>query len=105
MADRLNVVPEDLRRAALEHYATADRLRSVPAGHADIMASLESLGPVFAELRDAGRDLLEQRRVCYERQAAAHAELAERLDVAADAWEQQDTEAAHRLRGITEGGP
>lgn len=105
MADRLNVVPEDLRRAALEHLATADRLRAVPGGHPEIMAALESLGPVFAELRDAGRELLEQRRSCYEKQAAAHADLAERLSEAANAWERQDTDDARRLRDVAEGGP
>lgn len=103
MAEHLNVVPDDLRRAARDHHATAERLRGVPAGHADIVASLESLGPVFAELRDAGRDLLEQRRACYEQQADAHADLADRLSAAADAWERQDLEAAERLREI--GGP
>lgn len=104
MADNLNVVPEDLRRAALEHLETADRLRAVPAEHPRIMAALESLGPVFAELRDAGSELLEQRRSCYEQQAAAHADLADRLREAAEAWDRQDAEDARRLRDVTGGG-
>jgi hypothetical protein len=66
------------------------------------MVSLDSLGPIFAEFRDAGKELLEQRRVCYEQQAAAHAEMADRLTQTADAWESQDAEAAQRLRGVTE---
>ena len=100
MAEHLDVAPEDLRRAALDHHAASDRLRGVPAAHPEIMASLESLGPVFAELRDAGRELLEHRRACYEQQAEAHAELAERLSAAADAWERQDAEAAQLLREV-----
>lgn len=104
MADRLNVVPEDLRRAAREHLETADHLAAAPSGNAAVMATLESLGPVFADLREAGRELLDQRRVCYEEQAAAHADLAERLSQAADAWESQDAEAADRLRAVTEAG-
>ncbi len=102
MAEHLDVAPEELRRAAVEHRGTAEQLRAVPADNAGIMASLESLGPVFAELRDAGRDLLEQRRVCYEQQAAAHEELAERLDQAATIWERHDQEAAQRMRDVTE---
>ena len=43
MTEHLNVAPEDLRRAASDHHAAAERLRGVPAGHADIMASLDSL--------------------------------------------------------------
>lgn len=102
MAEHLDVVPEELRLAARGHRSTAEQLRAVPADSADIMASLESLGPVFAELRDAGRDLLEQRRACYDQQAAAHEELADRLDHAATMWEQHDAEAARRVGAVTE---
>ena len=105
MAERLNVVPEDLRRAAREHRETADQLAAVPAGNAEVMASLESLGPIFADLCDAGQELLDQRRACYEQQAAAHADLAEQLSRAADVWEQQDAEGAERLRAVAEAGP
>lgn len=104
MAEHLNVVPDDLRRAAREHRQTAETLGAVPLGHADVLASLESLGPIFAEFRDAGRELLDQRRVCYEQQAAAHAEMADRLHQAAERWEAQDAESAQRLRSVTEGG-
>ena len=103
MAERLNVVPADLRGAAREHLETADQLAAVPAGNDEVMASLESLGPIFVELRDAGRELLGQRRVCYEQQAAAHADLAGRLSRAADTWEQHDADAADRLRAVAEG--
>ena len=69
------------------------------------MASLESLGPVFADLRDAGRRLLDQRKACYEQQAAAHADLADKLSHAADVWEHHDSDAAAQLRAIPEGSP
>lgn len=104
MAERLNVVPDDLRRAAAEHRRIAEQLDNVPAAHPEMMASLESLGPIFAELREAGRELLEQRRACYEQQAAAHAELADKLSHAAQAWEQQDDAAAGELGDPAGGG-
>lgn len=100
MADRLTVVPADLRRAAGEHRATAERLSAAGSSHAEIMATLESLGPVFADLRDAGRLLLDERRACYEQQAAAHTELADRLGAAAAGWEQHDADAASQLGDI-----
>lgn len=104
MADRLDVAPDELRQAAGEHRRTAEHLAAVPAGHGDIMAALESLGPIFAEFREAGRELLEQRRVCYEQQADAHADLADRLVDAADSWEAHEADAARRLRDVGEGG-
>lgn len=100
MAERLNVVPGELRAAAREHRETADQLGAAPAANAAVMNTLDSLGPIFAEFRAAGAQLLEQRRVCYEQQAAAHAEMAERLNRAAAVWENQDAEAAQQLRSI-----
>ena len=48
MAEHLNVVPAQLRQAAGEHRETAEHLASVPSRQADIMSTLESLGPIFA---------------------------------------------------------
>ncbi len=104
MAEHLNVVPAQLRQAAGEHRDTADYLATVPGRQADIMSTLESLGPIFAEFREAGRELLDQRKFCYEQQATAHAELAHRLDRAADFWEQHDEDAARQLRDVAGGG-
>ncbi|MGI9162069.1 MAG: ESX-1 secretion-associated protein [Mycobacterium sp.] len=102
MTEHLDVAPEELRSAAGYHRGTAEYLRAVPADNAGIMASLESLGPVFAELRDAGRELLDQRRACYQQQAAEHEALADRLEWAAAVWEHHDTDGATRLRGVSE---
>ena len=104
MAERIHVVPEELRRTARDHQDTSEQLSTVPSLHADILASLDSLGPIFSELRDAGRELLDQRRACYDQQAAAHAELATNLRHAADVWEHQDSAAAAELGSITEDG-
>jgi hypothetical protein len=103
MAEHLNVAPDELRQAAGGHRETADYFATVPSGHAAILASLESLGPIFTEFRDAGMELLNQRRVCYEQQAAAHAELADRLFEAAGRWEEHDADAAEQLRDVGEG--
>lgn len=105
MTEHLDIAPEQLREAARGHRDTAEQLRSAPAGNAAIMTSLVSLGPVFAELREAGRELLEQRRACYERQAAAHEDLAARLDHAAGVWDQHDRDAAVQMRSVAEDLP
>lgn len=100
MAGLINVDPAELRRAAEAHRRIAEQLNNVPGGHDQIMASLESLGPVFTELRAAGRELLEQRRTCYRQQAAAHADLADTLAQAADAWEHHEAAAALRMQRL-----
>lgn len=100
MAEQIQVVPATMRDAAARHQETADYLRTVPSTHDAIQESLDSLGPVFTELRDAGRELLEQRRQCYEQQADNHTELADNLIRSADAWEQHDETAADKLNQI-----
>lgn len=66
--------------------------------------SLDSLGPIFGELRDAGRELLELRRQCYEQQAADHANLADQLTVSATMWEQHEQEAARKFGDVVDRG-
>ncbi len=100
MTEHLNVVPGELRQAAEEHRQAAEQLAAVPTRHVEVMATLDSLGPIFAEFRDTGGELLDQRRACYEQQAAAHAEMADRLNQAASVWESQDAEAAQRLGSL-----
>lgn len=104
MADRIYVVPANLREAASHHQETADYLRSVPSSHEAIQESLDSLGPIFSELRESGRQLLEQRRQCYEQQADAHADMARNLKTSATMWEQHEEQAAHKLRSIVDDG-
>jgi Excreted virulence factor EspC, type VII ESX diderm len=98
MADRIHVVPANLREAAAQHEETADYLRTVPSTHDAIQESLDSLGPVFSELREAGRELLEQRRQCYEQQADNHAQIAHNLQNSASMWEQHEEEAADKFK-------
>jgi Excreted virulence factor EspC, type VII ESX diderm len=104
MADSIHVVPAHLRQAAARHQETSDYLRTVPSSHEAIQESLDSLGPIFGELRDAGRELLELRRQCYEQQAADHADLADKLTASATMWEEHEQDAARNLGGIADRG-
>lgn len=104
MADRIHVVPANLREAASHHQETSDYLRTIPSSHGAIQESLDSLGPIFSELREAGRELLEQRRLCYEQQADSHAEMARNLATSADIWEHQDGAAADKFERIRDDG-
>lgn len=100
MADRIHVVPAHLRDAAAHHQQTSEQLRALPSSHAAIQESLDSLGPIYSELREAGRELLELRRQCYEQQADDHAAIALNLHTSAALWEQHEQEAADKLGGI-----
>jgi hypothetical protein len=100
MADRIHVVPANLREAAGHHQETSDYLRTVQSSHPAIQESLDSLGPIFGELREAGRELLEQRRLCYEQQADSHADVANKLTKSAAMWEQHESDAAREIERI-----
>ena len=91
----IHVVPANLREAAARHQETSDYLRTVPASHAAMQGSLDSLGPIFGDLSDAGRELLELRRQCYEQQADDHADLADKLTVSASCG----NSTSRKLRG------
>jgi hypothetical protein len=96
----INIDTEHLREAARQHSAAAEQLAALPQTHEQIQQSLDSLGPIFADLREAGRALLEQRRVCYEQQAADHAEMARHLEHAATTWEVEEDANAQRIRSV-----
>jgi hypothetical protein len=100
MADRIHVQPDTLREVAAQHQEASEYLRTVPSSHAAIQESLDSLGPIFGELREAGRELLEHRRLCYEQQADDHAGLADQLRTSASMWEQSERDAAASFRSI-----
>lgn len=99
MTEKLNVVPDDLRRAADAHREIAEQLSTACASHPAVIATLQSLGPVFADLRAVGHRLLEERRECYRQQAAAHGDLADTLCQAATVWECHDSDSARQLAG------
>lgn len=100
MADRIHVVPENLSEAATHHQQTSEYLRTVPSTHAAIEESLRSLGPIFSGLTQAGIELLEQRRQCYEQQADAHAETAESLRESLRLWQQQQRDAGEQFSAV-----
>lgn len=104
MADRTHVVLANLHDAAAHHQQTSEYLRTIPSTHAAIEETLKSLGPIFGEFAQAGTELLEQRRQCYERQADAHADTADRLLESVHLWEQQQHDTGEQFDGIVDEG-
>lgn len=102
MADQnIHLSPEVLRRAAEGHTAAADYLSTVPDSNAAIMSSLESLGPVYAELREEGRAKLDERQRSYEAQAAEHRTTAESLGTANTLWDDHEAQSVAAFRRLT----
>jgi len=97
MSEPLRVDPDDLRQNARAHGEFADELSTAHRSHSAVLGMLDSLGPVFADLGVTGRALLDQRRSCYQQQAAMHADLADGLAHAAQVWEHHDGDAATLL--------
>jgi hypothetical protein len=102
MADRIHVVPANLREAAGHHQEASEYLRTIPSSHQAIQESLDSLGPIFGELREAGRELLEQRRRCYQQQADNHADIAANLVRSANMWEEHESKAVGKFEHISD---
>jgi hypothetical protein len=100
MDHRILIEPAKLREAAAEHADAADYLRTIPNSHDAIQESLDSLGPIFGDLREAARELLEQRRLCYEQQADDHAEIARTLQQSATTWEEHEAGSAQQMRAL-----
>ncbi len=105
MAETIRVDPENLRDAAARHAEVADYLRALPDSHAAIQESLDSLGPIFGELREAGRRLLEERRLCYQQQADDHANFADQLGKSATYWDEHEAERAAAFRSVVDDLP
>ncbi len=105
MAEQIHVLVDRLREAAGQHREAAEYLATIPASHPEIQASLDSLGPIYSDLAEAGRHLLEQRRRCYADQAADHADIADNLTTAAALWEQHEQEAAGEFRSLGDDNP
>lgn len=102
MTERIRVVPANLRQAAEQHRQAADYLATMPSSHGAIQASLDSLGPIYSGLREAGRQLLDERARCYAEQSDDHAEMARNLIATAELWEQHEQDAAAKFRGLVE---
>jgi hypothetical protein len=104
MSDNMKLNPEVIRRAADDHTAAADYLRTVPESNARIMSCLESLGPVYAELREEGRTKLDERHASYHQQADDHEAAASGLHTVNARWESHENDAQERFRQLRERG-
>lgn len=102
MSEDIRIDREVIQRAADGHTAAADYLRAVPESNEGIMASLESLGPVYAQLREEARGKLAERKSSYHDQASSHENAAAGLTTVNTMWDNHEQDAQGRFRNLTE---
>ncbi len=98
----INVVPAVIADAAAQHRRVSDYLAAVPDTHDAIRASLASLGPIYADLRDAAEALLTARAAAYRDQAEQHATMATNLTAANAHWARHEQAAGAAMRRLIE---
>lgn len=102
MSEHIHVNENILMDAALHHQEAADYLASVAASHEAVQATLNSLGPIYSEFRQAAASLLEARKHCYDQQSEEHSAVATNLRRAVQMWTEQEDHAATTFRGLTD---
>lgn len=102
MPENIHVDQDVLSNAAAHHRQTAAYLATVADSNDGVRATLESLGPIYAELRATAEDLLDARKSCYEDQAQQHSEMSGNLDRAVATWDAHEADAAGAFRDLTD---
>lgn len=103
MSQEIRVNQGVLTNAAGHHQEAADYLGTVSASHEGIRATLNSLGPIYGDLRDAADALLEARKNCYDAQSSEHSQVADNLNLAVATWNQHEDDAVKTFRHLTDG--
>lgn len=103
MPERIHVNPDVLTNAAGNHQAVADYLSTVSSSHEAIEATLNSLGPIYDDFRQAASSLLEARKNCYDDQSSEHSAVSDNLHRAVSAWNTHEDDAGEAFRHLTDG--
>lgn len=102
MPEKIHVNREVLTNAAANHRETSDYLATVPASHEAIQTTLNSLGPIYGDFRQAAGSLLDARKNCYDNQSSQHSEMSGNLQGAVATWDTHEQDADKAFRGLTD---
>lgn len=103
MPEKIHVDQGVLTTAAGNHQQASDYLATVPASHAAIQTTLDSLGPIYGDFRRAAGSLLDARKNCYDDQSSEHSAVSDNLHLAVATWNKHEQDAATEFRGLTDG--
>lgn len=99
--EEIQVSTENQREAATNHAEVAEFLRQIPQDQEQIVAWLESKGPIYKPLIPEVQRLLDERRAFYDDEAAEHEHLHRGLNKTADAWEAHEDQAISDINAAT----
>lgn len=103
MPENIHVNQDVLNNAAGNHQQAADYLSTVAASHEGIRATLNSLGPIYGDFRQAAESLLDARKNCYDNQSGEHSTMSDNLRLAVARWNEHEDDAATAFRRLTDG--
>ncbi len=103
MPEKIHVNQDVLTNAAGHHQEASDYLSTVAASHEAIQATLNSLGPIYGDFRQAAGSLLDARKDCYEDQSSEHSTVSDNLHRAVAMWNTNEDDAANAFRHLTDG--
>ncbi|OBI04966.1 hypothetical protein AWC18_15745 [Mycolicibacter nonchromogenicus] len=103
MPEKIHVNQDVLTKAAENHQEASDYLSTVPATHEGIQATLNSLGPIYGDFRQAASSLLDARKDCYESQSREHSTVSDNLHRAVAMWDENEDDAANAFGRLTDG--
>lgn len=103
MPENIHVNQDVLTNAAGKHQEASDYLSTVPASHDGIRATLNSLGPIYGDFREAAGSLLDARKNCYDDQSSDHSTVSDNLHRAVATWNKHEDDTATAFRHLTDG--
>jgi Excreted virulence factor EspC, type VII ESX diderm len=100
MADAIRIIPAVLAQVADGHEEVARTVDAARDRSADILAAVQSLGPIMHEVKAAVSDLLAERDAALTDHATRHRNVSTELRVASATYTQTDHENAGQIRQI-----
>ncbi|OBH18227.1 ESX-1 secretion-associated protein [Mycolicibacter terrae] len=103
MPEKIHVDQAVLTNAAGNHQQASDYLATVAASHEGIRTTLNALGPIYGDFRQAAGSLLDARKNCYDDQSSEHSQVSDNLNRAVATWNKHEDDSAAAFRHLTDG--
>lgn len=100
MADAIRIIPSVLQEVAGGHEEVAHIVDAAKERSGDILAAVQSLGPIMHEVKAAVSDLLADRDTALSEHATRHRNVSTELRVASATYTHVDDQNAGQVREI-----
>ena len=103
MTELIRITPEVLREVAAGHDEVVDHIEAARQRGGDILAAVESYGPIMHQVKAAVSDVLHNRDTALSEHAARHRNAADDLRRGADVYVATDEQNATRISQVPNG--